>query len=495
MLRLLDSFTRRKVDFVPREPGKVGMYLCGPTVQNSPHVGHGRSAIAFDIVRRYLTWSGFEVRFVRNVTDIDDKIIVRARECGEEVGAFASRYADEYNSAMAALGVRPPDVEPRVTGHIPEIVALIERLVARGVAYAASGDVYYSVNSFAAYGRLSGQSIDDLRAGARVELGELKQNPLDFALWKAAKPGEPSWSSPWGPGRPGWHIECSAMALAHLGETFDLHVGGKDLAFPHHENEIAQSVGALGEGTFARHWMHNGFVNFNDEKMSKSLGNVFLIRDLLERFDGETLRFFLLGTHYRSPISFEVFEQDGRAIFPGLDEADRRLEYFYGTLARLDAFLGEKREVSPGPVTAGADRLDPAVRAAMDDDFNTAVAVAELGEAARAANKLLDDPAGVPKDVRRRSLARLAHDLRETAVGALGLLDRPPREFLHARRARLADARGIVEADVAERLTEREAARGAREFARADELRDALRAQGIEIMDTSAGPDWRIADA
>jgi cysteinyl-tRNA synthetase len=490
--RLFDSLQKRKVDLVPVVPGKVGLYLCGPTVQAAPHVGHARSAIAFDVVRRHLTWSGYDVTYVRNVTDIDDKIIAKAAERGVSTEAHAREFADEYQKQMLAVGNLPPTFEPRVTQTIPEIVAFIERLIAAGKAYAQGGDVYYAVESFPAYGALSGQSIDDLRAGARVEVGEHKRNPLDFALWKAAKPGEPKWPSPWGEGRPGWHIECSAMILSVLGERFDVHGGGKDLVFPHHENEIAQSVGALGPGTFAKYWMHNGFVNFNDEKMSKSVGNVFLVSDMCQRFDGESIRFLMVQTHYRSPIAFEVVERpDGQPSFPGLEEAERRLDYFYATLARIDDFVGAAA-ASDGPVVPEAERLISAVRAAMDDDFNTAVAIAELGDAARAANKLLDDPQSVPKDVRRRSLARLGRDLRQAAVGALGLLGREPREFLHARRTRLAAARGIDAAHVAARLAERDAARRTKDFARADGLREELRALGVEIMDTPRGAEWRI---
>ncbi len=276
-IRLFDSFQKRKVDLVPLTPGKVSMYLCGPTVQAAPHVGHARSMIAFDVVRRYLSWAGFEVTFIRNITDIDDKIIRKAAERGVPPAQHAREYADEYRAQMLGVGNLAPTVEPLVTESIADIIGIIERLIERGKAYASGGDVYYAVDSFPAYGALSGQSIDELRAGARIDVAEQKRNPLDFALWKAAKPGEPWWESPWGRGRPGWHIECSAMILRTVGEKLDIHAGGKDLVFPHHENEIAQSQGALGADSFARYWMHNGFVNFNDEKMSKSVGNVFLV--------------------------------------------------------------------------------------------------------------------------------------------------------------------------------------------------------------------------
>jgi len=492
-LRLHDSFLRRKVDFEPREPGKVGIYLCGPTPQGSPHLGHALSAIAFDMVRRHLAWSGYAVTFVRNITDLDDKIIAAAAARGVPTDQHAREFAEEYRAQMMGVGVLPPDEEPRVTQTIPQIIAFIDRLIAAGKAYAVDGDVYYSVESFPAYGALSGQSLEDLRAGARIEVDERKRSPSDFALWKAAKPGEPSWESPWGAGRPGWHIECSAMTLETLGESFDIHGGGKDLIFPHHENEIAQSVGALGPGTFARYWMHNGLLNLKGEKMSKSVGNVFGVAALRKRFDGESLRFYCLSTHYRSPVDFEVEERpDGTLVFPALDEAERRLEYFYATLLRIDDFLGDKTEPDAGPVVPEAERLIPAVRAAMDDDFNSALALAELGEGARAANKLLDDPKSAPKDVRRRSLARLGRDLREGARGPLGLLEQDPRTFLHARRGRLSRGRAIDPVAVAARLAERDEARARKDFARADAIREELHVQGIEVMDTPGGADWRI---
>jgi cysteinyl-tRNA synthetase len=490
-MRIFDSFRKNKVELVPLRPGSLGMYLCGLTVQGSPHIGHARSAINFDVVARYFRWLGWKVTSVRNITDIDDKIIAKAAEAGVTPAEHAARYAAEYHHEMRAVGNVDPDVEPRVTDNIPQILALIERLVAVGKAYPAGGDVYYAVETFPDYGKLSGQSIDELRVGARVEPGEHKRNPLDFALWKGAKPGEPQWPSPWGPGRPGWHIECSAMILATLGETFDIHAGGKDLVFPHHENEIAQSQGALGPGTFARHWMHNGMLMFNGRKMSKSLGNVFLVADMRRNFDGETLRLYMVQNHYRSPINLEYREETEQVVaFPGLEEAERRLDYFYTTLQRLDEFLGGR--VGAADVAAG--ELIGKVRAAMDDDFNTALAVAELHEAVKAANKLLDDPKALPKDARRRALAQLSRDLRDAGTGALGLLGQEPREFLRARRERMCAARGIRPADIDARLAERDAARKSKDFVRADALRAELRALGIEVMDTPRGADWRVSE-
>src|SRR5512134_2142807 len=331
-IQLFDTLQAKKRELVPLVPGKIGLYACGPTVYDYSHLGHARCYVVWDVVVRHLRARGLEVKYVRNFTDVDDKIIKRANERGEDPAALASRFADAFHEDMDALGCLRPDVEPRVTGTMPEIVAMIEALVARGFAYApGNGDVYFAVRSFAEYGRLAKRNLDDLLAGARVEPGESKRDPLDFALWKAAKPGEPSWESPWGKGRPGWHIECSAMSHAHLGAPIDLHAGGKDLVFPHHTNEIAQSVAAVGDGrtaeSFCRYWMHNGFVEIDDEKMSKSLGNFFTVRDVLARFDAEALRLFLLGTHYRNDFNFSD------AV---LADAERRLVYLYETLDKAD---------------------------------------------------------------------------------------------------------------------------------------------------------------
>ena len=494
-VKLFDSRTRRKVDVEPLVPGKLGIYVCGPTPYAPAHIGHARSNIAFDVVRRYLVWRGFEVKFVRNVTDVEDKIIKAAHVTGEPPLVLAARFTAEYDKDMAAVGSQAPDVVPLVSEHIPEIVALTEALILAGKAYAVNGDVYYAVTKFAPYGALSGQSVDELQAGARVDVNEQKENPLDFALWKAAKPGEPSWPSPWGPGRPGWHIECSAMCKKHLGDTFDIHGGGKDLIFPHHENEIAQSQGVTGEGTFARLWMHNGFVNFSGEKMSKSLGNVFNVADLVTRYDGEAVRFFMVQHHYRAPINFEVVKRDDDSgvDFPGLDEAEKRLAYFYSTLSRADDFLGAATP-DTGALAPGAEGLADRVRAAMDDDLNTSVVVAELGETAKLMNKLLEDPKAVAKDVRKRTLATLARDLREVAGGALGLLARPPREMLHARRSRLCARRGLDPARVEQLLADRAAARAAKDFTRADAIREELRTLAVEVMDTPRGVDWSVSE-
>jgi cysteinyl-tRNA synthetase len=493
-LRLYDSLRRHKVDFEPVTAGKVSMYLCGPTTYDDAHIGHAYSAICFDIIRRSLGWLGFQVCFVRNITDVDDKIIKRANERGEDWNELASRFADAYNRDMAAMGLAAPDIEPRVSTHIAEVVALTTLLVEAGKAYPIGGDVYYSVESFADYGKLSGQSIDDLRSGARVEVDQRKRSPLDFALWKAAKPDEPAWDSPWGKGRPGWHIECSAMTGKHLGETFDIHAGGKDLIFPHHENEIAQSQGAHGAGTFARYWLHNGFLNFSGEKMSKSIGNVFGCQQIVAAVGGEAMRLFTASHHYRSPVNFEVVTEEGSPRFKDLEAVDRRLDYFYTTLKRLDDFLAVGKEPGDGPVVSEAERLVPAAHEGLCDDFNAPVVIAALGEAARMANKLLDEPKGVAKDVRRRSLRRLSADIRDVAQGALGLLVQSPSAFLADRRQRLASRRGIDAARIGELLADRTQARKSKDFARADELRELIHEMGVEVLDTPAGADWKVIE-
>ena len=487
MLRIYDTRAGKKLPFEPLEAGQVGMYSCGITVYDLCHVGHARMMVAFDIIARHLRASGYRLRFVRNVTDVDDKIIRKAEAEKRTAAEVAQQYTDAMNADLRALGVAPADVEPLATEHIAEVIDIIQRLIGRGLAYAADGDVYYSVSGFADYGKLSGQSTDDLKAGARIEVGEQKRSPLDFALWKAAKPGEPFWESPWGPGRPGWHIECSAMSHRYLGEPFDIHGGGADLIFPHHENEIAQSEGAFGGGRFARHWLHSGMVNFGGEKMSKSLGNVVTIRKVAETNDLEALRLLFASVHYRSPVGFTI-GQAGR--YPELDEAEARLDYFYRTLERLDAAPGIEAD-DGGAVAPPADKTRSAFQEAMDDDFNTAAAIGHLSDSFALANKLLDEPKAVAADVRRRTLSRLRRELRICGK-TLGMLQRPPAEFLLPRRERLCARKGITPASVEARIAERTAARAGKDFARADDIRRELKDQGIELMDSAAGTAWRV---
>ncbi len=492
--RLYDSMRGEKVPFEPLEPGKVGVYVCGPTTYAPAHIGHAYSAISFDTVRRSLEFLGWQVTYVRNVTDIDDKIIKEANATGQDPFAMSARFAADYNRDMALFNVQPPTKEPKVTTHIPQIIAIVERLVANGHAYAVDGDVYYAVDSFPPYGRLSGQTLAKLKDGARVDVDERKKHPADFALWKSAKPGEPFWESPWGKGRPGWHIECSAMTISTLGITFDIHAGGKDLIFPHHENEIAQSQGADGENTFARYWMHNGFLNFEGVKMSKSLGNVFNCDQIAATVGGEALRFFCVKHHYRSPVDFDVQVTDEGVRFFSLEAADRELSKFYDTLSKIDAFAAQGGDAGEGAVVPDAEKLVPSVREALADDFNAPVVVAALHAALTLANTLLEQAKGVDKQVRRRTLARLGRDIR--AVGtAIGVFSQVPAEYLRARRDRLVKQKKIDVAAVQAKIAERTAARAAKDFARGDAIRDELAATGVAMHDLQGGvTDWSVQD-
>ena len=506
-LRLYDSLRHEKVVFEPLVPGKVGLYVCGPTPYAPAHIGHAYSAISFDTVRRGLEFLGYEVNHVRNVTDVEDKIIKRANETGEDPMALADRLAGDYNRDMAAFNVLPPTQEPRVSTHMGEIIAVIEKLVENRCAYPVEGDVYYSIEAFPSYGKLSGQTIDKLRAGARVEVDERKRHPGDFALWKAAKPGEPSWDSPWGKGRPGWHIECSAMTVAHLGHTFDLHGGGKDLIFPHHENEIAQSQGAYGTDTFARYWMHNGFLrrvdpdakpDDDDEKMSKSLGNVIDCSTIIDAVGGEALRFFCVKHHYRSPVDFVVENVRAPAgeitgvRYRSLETADRELAYFYKTLVDIDTVVATG-DGGDGAVLADAERLIPAVREALLDDFNGPGVIAAMYEAATLANRLVKETKGIDKQQRKRSLARLGRDLR-TAGTAVGLLYGDPQASLTARRDRLVKWRSLDVALIERKIADRAAARAAKDWKLGDAIRDELAVLGVELYDGTGGTTWSVVD-
>jgi cysteinyl-tRNA synthetase len=454
MLKIYNSLTRDRQEFVPITPGKVRMYVCGMTVYDYCHLGHARVMVVFDLVRRWLRASGLEVTYVRNVTDIDDKIIQRARENGEPVEALTARFIRAMEEDNATLGVERPDHEPRATGHVPGMLEMISTLEQKGLAYrAANGDVNYSVRKFPGYGKLSGRSLDDLRAGERVEVELAKHDPLDFVLWKPAKEGEPSWDSPWGRGRPGWHIECSVMSSALLGGHFDIHGGGQDLQFPHHENEIAQSEGASGS-KFVNYWMHNGFVRVDNEKMSKSLGNFFTVREILKKYDAEVVRFFIVRAHYRSPLNYS--DQH-------LDDAKQALTRLYTALKDHDAAPGEVDWSNPH-----ARRF----REAMDDDFNTPEAVAVLFDLANEVNRTRSE-----KDAA----------LLKSLAAVLGLLGRSPREFLQALPA----GEGLAPQRIDELIAARVAARKARNFAEADRIRKELEAAGIVLEDTAQGTTWR----
>jgi cysteinyl-tRNA synthetase len=470
-LRMHNTLSGRLEEFHPIVPGKVGMYVCGVTVYDLSHIGHARALVTFDVVCRYLRFSGYNVTFVRNLTDVDDKIIRRAQEEDRSAEEVAEANVAAFAEDVAALGCERPSVEPRATQHIPEMIELIRALEQKGLAYAADGDVYYAVDKFEGYGKLSKRRLEDMVAGARIEVDERKRHPMDFALWKASKPGEPTWDSPWGPGRPGWHIECSAMSCKYLGQPFDIHGGGNDLIFPHHENEIAQSEGAKGRA-FANYSLHNGMVTIAHEKMSKSLGNFMTVRDAAGLFGGETLRLFVLGTQYRSPLDFTEER---------LGESKRALERLYETLARADEVVCAK---DPTPSVEVRDAILSDFRAGMDEDFNTARALATVFDAVRALNRHVDTG-----NWREALACRGA--LHE--IGAvLGIGTRDPREVLEeARRAGLADA--VICAEEIERLiAARVQARKAKDFKRADAIRDELKTKGVVLKDTPQGTAWEM---
>lgn len=480
-LRIYNTLTREKEDFEPIEPGKVKMYVCGVTVYDMCHIGHARSIVLFDVIYRYLMSRGYEVTYVRNFTDVDDKIINRANELGEDWKSLAERFILEFYQDMDALGVKRPTTEPKATEHIPQIQALIDNLISAGHAYEIDGDVMFSVDSFEGYGKLSGKRIEELRAGARIEVDEKKKNPLDFALWKSAKPGEPYWESPWGMGRPGWHIECSAMSMHYLGKGFDIHGGGADLTFPHHENEIAQSE-AGSRTQFVKYWIHNGFVNIRSEKMSKSLGNVLNIREILERIHPEALRLFLLSSHYRSPLDYNE---------NSIKEASAGLERLYAAMAALRTLMeaeGTSDQV-PDELVGIKDRF----MSAMDDDFNTPRALAVLFEAARAINRISSATgtrrATIPS---RARLSNVDQEISEVAGNVLGLLTEDPVGFMdEMRTARVAEL-GITREEIEAMIAERAQARQEKDYKRADEIRSQLDARGVLLEDSPQGTTWKV---
>ena len=455
-LRVHNTLTRKEEDFVPPVPGEVRMYVCGVTVYDLCHIGHARSAIVFDVIRRYLAYKGYRVTFVKNFTDVDDKIIRRANADGVSAREVSERYIAEFYRDMEAIGVLRGDIEPKATDHIGQMIRLIEQLVGAGVAYVVDGDVYFEIARFPAYGRLSGKNLDELLAGARVEVDERKRDPRDFALWKAVKPGEPSWPSPWGEGRPGWHIECSAMAMEYLGSTFDIHGGGEDLIFPHHECEIAQSEAATAK-PFARYWIHNGFVNLGSEKMSKSLGNTLLIRELVKRHDPDALRLWLLGTHYRHPLEFSEER---------LHEAGRALERFNRLFREAARYTRQ-----PGPLPDSLHRFRARFEAAMDDDFNTPQALGALFDLARALYELLEHAETADA---QQALVSGVEEVKRLG-GALGLFGR-------------STANVGPPAEVDRLVTERSDARKRRDWRRSDDLRDAIHELGWSVEDTPSGP-------
>lgn len=468
-IQVYSTMDGRKVPFVPREDGNVGIYACGPTVYNYIHLGNARPIVVFDAIRRYFKYAGYDVTYVQNFTDVDDKIIRRAQEEGISAEAVAEKYIAAYFEDVQALNVLTADVHPRVTEHIPEIIALVRQLVDKGVAYEVNGDVYFAVEKFPEYGKLSGRDLDDMLAGARVQVGDQKHNPMDFALWKAAKPGEPAWESPWGMGRPGWHIECSAMSRKYLGDGFDIHGGGADLIFPHHENEIAQAEAATG-CCFVRYWLHNGFITVNDEKMSKSLGNFFLLRDILEKFPGDVVRFYLLSTHYRSPIDFDDDKLNIAAKSLG------RIRNAYGVLQTAAAAGGGGNAEATAALNEATEALRRGFAAAMDDDFNTALAIASVFDYTRALNTYAREADKAALDAALR--------LMDAIDGVIACVRPQAKKNTDELSPKLMELIIAV----------RQNARRNKDWATADYIRDELKKIGVALEDGADAVTWKLLD-
>ncbi len=474
-MKIYNTLAGKKEAFVPINEGKVGMYVCGPTVYDTSHIGHARSVVVFDMIFRWLGQLGLEVTYVRNFTDVDDKIIKKSNETGEACTAITKKYIDEFHNEMDALNVLRPTMEPKATEHIRHIIDFIQKLIDKGKAYhVPGGDVYFSIDSFKEYGKLSGRNPEDMRAGARIAVDEKKQSPLDFTLWKPAKPGEPSWDSPWGKGRPGWHIECSAMSAEYLGRGFDIHGGGKDLIFPHHENEIAQSEALFG-CQFVKYWIHNGFVDINNEKMSKSLGNFTMIKEVLADYSPEVIRLFLLSKHYRSPIDYN--EDSMREVSLGLDR-------IYAFLERLET-AGIKGD------DQGRGSLWEDFTTAMNDDFNSARALGSVFEAVKRGNKILDDAGDSPDAGAATELSAVYGDIKALSR-VLGIFMEAPKDWFAAKKEKGMADQAIDPADIDTLIEERAAARKSKNFARADEIRDQLQAMNIVLEDGPSGTVWRF---
>jgi cysteinyl-tRNA synthetase len=464
-MKLYNTLTREKDEFIPLYPGEVRMYNCGPTVYNYFHIGNSRNFIIFDVLRRYFEYKGYKVTFVQNFTDIDDKMIQRAQEEGVSVAELADRYIEEYFKDADALGIKRATIHPKATEHIDDIILFIKKLQEKGLAYQAGGDVYFDTSSFSEYGKLSRQNLEELEAGARIEINEAKRNPMDFVLWKSQKPGEPAWDSPWGKGRPGWHIECSVMATKYLGETIDIHSGGQDLIFPHHENEIAQSEGATGK-SFVRYWLHNGYLNVDNQKMSKSLGNFFTVRDFSGKYDMETIRLFMLSAHYRNPLNFSL---------DLLEQAQSALERLYNAKTNLEHLM---RETGDAGIEADGDletRMDSIEKyrkqfeEAMEDDINTADALAAIFDLVREINMHI-------KPGSSRQLISKAYELLCTLSGVLGLLKKES---------------GNLDEEIESLIEKRQQARKEKNWEVADKIRDDLKARGIILEDTPQGVRWK----
>jgi len=474
-LILYNTASQKKEPFIPLKEGKVTIYVCGPTVYDESHIGHARCNIVFDVLVRYLKYSGFEVQYVRNFTDLDDKIIKRAQEEGISYLDLAERYIEMFHQDMDKLGLLRPDVEPRATEHVELMIADIQSLVEKGYAYQAGSDVFYDISRYPAYGRLSRRDLEDMRAGARIEVDPHKKNPLDFVLWKESKPGEPSWPSPWGEGRPGWHLECSTMSARYLGPEFDIHGGGHDLIFPHHENEIAQAVPL--NRKFARYWMHNGFVQIDHRKMSKSLKNFFTIREVLAEFHPEVLRLFVLSKHYRSPLDFsrEILREEGK----GLDRA-------YRTLKEAVNLTGPVEDADHDQETA---QVLGRFKEAMDDDMNTARAIGHIFEGVRELNRLLDDErTGTHNQDRIRAWIAAVREMGEV----LGVLARDPDEYLAEQTLKSLPEAGLTAEEIEAKIKARAEARARKDWAEADRIRDELKKKGVILEDAAGETRWRL---
>ncbi len=475
-MRVYNSLGKKKELFEPLVPGKVRMYVCGPTVYDSSHIGHARSVVVFDVIVRYLKAKGFDVTYVRNFTDVDDKIIDKANQLGIDSQEVAERFIKEFHEDMDALNVERATIEPKATEHISQIIQFIEKLIKKGFAYQINGDVYYSVENFKEYGKLSGRKLEDMEAGARVEIDERKHNPFDFVLWKSSKPGEPAWESPWGKGRPGWHIECSAMSNEYLGETFDIHGGGKDLNFPHHENEIAQSEAIFGK-PFVKYWIHNGFVNIDQEKMSKSLGNFLMIKDVIETYHPEVVRLFLLSNHYRSPIDFTD---------KAMDEARSGLDKIYAFLERAEEKIGliSDQDVETGDCWQRFSE-------AMDDDFNSARGIGILFDIVRSTNRLLDQHQDNLSQKIKKTIQSNRSDILKIG-NVLGILMEPPKVYFDKKRFQGLEQKSIDPDVIDKMVKEREEARKTKDWEKADQIRKQLDDMNIIIEDRPDGTIWKI---
>lgn len=488
-LRIFNTLTGKKEEFLPLREKRVGMYACGVTVYDLCHIGHARSAIVFDVIHRYLRYLGYEVTFVRNFTDIDDKIIKRANEEGVDYRVIAEKYIEEFNMDMGGINLEKPSFEPKATDHIPGMIDLISILIEKEFAYQKNGDVFFSVERFKDYGRLSGRNLEEMQAGARVEIDEKKENPLDFALWKSSKPGEPFWESPWGKGRPGWHIECSVMSQKYLGETFDIHGGGKDLIFPHHENEIAQSEAATGK-PFARYWIHNGFVNINKEKMSKSLGNILTIKEILKEWHPQVLRLFFLSHHYRSPVDYS--EESLLTAKTGLDRFYLTLLAIQEELQKPVSTKQKKGNLTPIENSRKAmESFQVRFEEAMDDDFNTALALGYFYDLQTVLNGLLTLSGGKPTD-EIRSLLIQGNDHFLKRGGVLGLFRENPSVYTDKQKQEGLKKLGIKEEDILGLIEARKTARGNKDWKKADEIRNDLLSKGIVLEDTPTGTNWKL---